>query len=423
LEQLKRFVALSGWLRARGLRWRLPLKQWAASGDCPPVIRNFLRQAQAFDLGSELYISPFKPLEIEGHRDELNVAVDYERGGKADAFPLPIDRGREGGNPRKCTVLYPLGMETLMEGNAHAICRTLVERYFPQPVADRFRYKTRMFTSEDEKGQSDQRAAQTQTPYMVGDLLITRFLASHGITRFPRDLVLGVIDKTLSHMPIDFRESMAGVTEAHIDRVGARLVKTLESEDPQALADRGPSDDAETDRRYKALLVEMEKVGDWQSVEDDRTPAASLAIWEKYMAQTFIVPLLRKRLASGHRPFRTYEGFLAMLPRIGLPPARVANGELMLGRMPARVQQAWWHQLMLGEIARQLVRGEAHVFCPRAWSAIPGIATMNLALEGDCQRHIRLGCGTFRLGQPGLTPKCAFEGALRICALERMPAS
>jgi hypothetical protein len=92
---------------------------------------------------------------------------------------------------------------------------------------------------------------------------------------------------------------------------------------------------------------------------------------------------------------------------------------LILSTMPDRVQQAWWHQMMLGEIVRQLVRGHPRVFCPRAYGTVPGIGTDNLASEGDCERHRRLGCGSFRAGEVVTTPKCLFESALRVCALRR----
>jgi hypothetical protein len=419
LERLKDFAALAGTLRSVGMHWKLPIGEWAQATDCPKVVRDFVRRARAFNAGSEVYISPFEPVEIDGHVNDLKIELDYECGGKADAFPIRFNLFGQDGIEKLGTVLFPIGLETLMEGNAHAICRTFVESYFPAPVAQRLQHALRLITSLDEQGQFDQRVAQTTTPYMVCELLISRALRRRGIGKFPRSLVLAIIDKALGRSLIRLHDSLPGVTEMHVDRVGTRLVQILESEAAEVLAEGAVSDDPGVTKAYEKLLAAFEAGGDWQSVEDTGTPASSIAIWESYVAKAFIVPLLRERLETGHRAFTTYEGIVAMVPKIGLPPARVANGNLMLSIMPPRVQQAWWHHLMLGEIFSQLARGGTHVFCPRAHATVPGITTMNLALRGDCEQHLRLGCGTFRVGHVGHTPECLFEDALRTCALQR----
>jgi hypothetical protein len=420
LVVLKEFVALSEALNEARMRWDLPLSKWAMQDDCPQAVRDVVRRARTFDIASDIYIAPFTPVEIDGHREDLKIELDYERGGKADAFPLRIGRIDDSGIERLRTVLFPLGLEALMEGNAHALSRTLVEHYFPEPIAQRLQHRSNIIQSRDERGLDDQRAAQTTMPYMVTDLLITRFLKCHGISKFPRDLIFGLTDRALTTSSIQRRQEIPGTTEMHTDRAGGVLVDLLEAEDPQALGAGSVSDAPEMTKAYEALLAGLERGGDWQTVKDDTMPLSSIAIWESYIAQSFIVPLLRERLATGHRAFTSHEGFITLLPKIGLPPARVANGRLMLAIMPPRVQQAWWHQLMLGEILRQLIRGDGSVFCPRAHATVPGVTTMNLAFEGDCQRHLRLGCGTFRPGQAAMiTPKCLFEDALRVCALQR----
>ncbi|HEX3129773.1 MAG TPA: hypothetical protein VH394_20730, partial [Thermoanaerobaculia bacterium] len=366
LQRLKEFVSISEALREAGSHWRLPLAEWAAEEDCPQMVRDFVRRARGFHTGADLYIAPFTPLEIDGHRDDLMIELEYEQGGTADAFPLRVGRIGADGKPRPRTVLFPLGLETLLEGNAHALSRTLVERYFPASVAEELQQRTATIAALDDQGKGEQRAAQTSAPYMVCDLLITRYMRLHGVETFPRNLVLAAIDKALATSSIRSEEIAPGATALVADRLGSRLVDVLEAEDPATLAVGAMSEDARMTRIYQGLLAAFEAGGDWQSVKDDLSPASSIAIWEAYMAKTFIVPLLRKRLATGSRAFRTYSGFLELLQEVGLPPARVGNGALMLAIMPGRVQQAWWHQLMLGEIAWQLVRGGSSVFCPRA---------------------------------------------------------
>jgi len=137
------------------------------------------------------------------------------------------------------------------------------------------------------------------------------------------------------------------------------------------------------------------------------------------MAKTYVVPLMRARVASDSRAFASHAGFIDLLNQIGLPPARVANGNLMLGVMPERVRQAWWHCLMFGELMWQAARSSGALFCPRAHPSLPGIDSMNLALVGDCKAHLKLGCGTHEHGtQPVFAPECLFEDTLRVMGLK-----
>jgi hypothetical protein len=420
LDLLKDFSALCLALQQSNVRWLETPVTWARDPQGLKEVRDLVRRAQAFELGSEIYIAPFEPIEVEGHAEELHREFKNERGGTLDATPLRYLRVGADGVQLPRTVWYPLGLETLIEGNAHAISRTFVEHYFPEPIGAMLERRILTQAAQDVQGGTDQRAAQTATPYMAVDVLISRFLRRHGIERFPRDLVLTLIDRVLCTSSIAVKESQAGHTEMHVDRVGVKLVNLLESEPQENLGAGALEPTPEVTRLYKSLLAEFDRGGDWQSVEDDRLPLSSIAIWESYLAKTYIVPLLRERLSSDHRAFTTYDGFIELLAKIGLPPARAVNGRLILTGMPERVQQAWWHQLMLSNIMQQVMRSSDPAMCPRASGIVPGIATMNLAFQGDCSRHLLLGCGTYQRGQPAVrTPKCLFEDTLRVCGFER----
>jgi hypothetical protein len=132
-----------------------------------------------------------------------------------------------------------------------------------------------------------------------------------------------------------------------------------------------------------------------------------------------MLPLLRERVATNGSVFKKESEFLGLINRIGLPPIKVMNGKLVFSDIPDSVLHAWVHQLMLGQILHQLVK-EGPIFCPRAFSMLPGVGTVNLAFESGCDEHILMGCGTFRPGQAAATtPNCLFELALRVSALER----
>jgi hypothetical protein len=203
-----------------------------------------------------------------------------------------------------------------------------------------------------------------------------------------------------------------------ITRSGKVFVDLLEAQDPERIK-AGEVTGGDSMARYRLLLAEYEKGGDWDKVEDDLSPLASLRIWEAYLLQHFTVPILRERIASGGAAFTTANGYLHLVGKLGLPPARVVDGQLMLDRMPQRVQQAWHHLVMLSVLLRQLLHTEDYIFCPRARGMLPGIKSINYALTGTCSAHLRLGCGSFRTGEKREdVPDCLFENALSVAALK-----
>lgn len=256
-------------------------------------------------------------------------------------------------------------------------------------------------------------------PYMTTDLLCSRHFKSHGIAHFPRDLLLAFTDHVLVANGIRRIDVGPGASAVLADKLGNGLVALLEDQDPHSLVAGKLPDQSPIERAYDGLLASLEQTGDWDTVEDDNSTLASLAIWEAYVVKHCIVPLLRLRRRSAHRAFRTVDGFIAGLGEIGSAPVRVSNGKPLF-ELPQRVQVAWWHHLMLGEIVRQLFTSEVErVFCPRRYSTVPGLEAVNLAFTGECRRHIPAGCGTFRKGQTGSPPHCLFEDALRVLALGR----
>lgn len=417
MQQIKDFAATSDSLRAAAMRWSPPLATWGADPGCPPPIRNFIRDTSALGIGTDLFISPFKAIEVDGHLDAPLVELDYELGGKADAFPVRVVRvGADHQSLR--TILYPVGVEALTEANAHAIARSLVEHYFPKPIGLRFQNRFQTLDVDPEDQESDQLAARAAMSYMVVDLMITRVLKGRGIQTFPRDLVLALVDRVLSTHTIQKFDSPTGATAVQVERVGQGLLNLIETEPDELLKSGAVSEDPVVLNGYKNLLAILESGGDWTAVDDDYMPLSSMLIWETYVRKHVMVPLLRERIASKGRSFSTQAEFVGLLSKIGDAPVRVANGKLFFN-MPTRVQQAWWHQLMAGQILRQMIL-EPKIYCPRAIKLLPGIDRANLAFEESCDAFMRLGCGTFRVDDADATiPNCLFEKALEVFALER----
>jgi hypothetical protein len=418
LSVLKEFVRISQALRQLGKSWVLPLADWAKSPNCVQPVRDFISNAKGFSVAAEIFVAPFSPVEVDGHMSDLLIELQYERGGTTVAFPRRFKRIESDGVEKLRSVLMPVGLEALMEGNAHAICRDFSATHFPPEISSMLAEMQPKTVIIEAGGDGEQVVAQSAMPYMVTDLLISRYFSENGMPHFRRDLVLALTDHVLMRGVIRPLDIQQGATAIHVDSLGAHLVNLLVGENPKELADGRLPEQPEVEQAFDGILAAFERSGDWETIEDDESPLSSLAIWETYVAKHCIVPLLRLRKSTSNKAFRSVGGFMEALDEIGMPPVRVVNDSLLF-ELPPRVQAAWWHQLMLEEILRQLVADNDMVLCPRAHSTLPGIHTANLAFDSECERNVQLGCGTFRKSGSSLCPNCLFEGALKVCGLER----
>lgn len=418
MELLKELCRWASAFGSMGSVWQLPLRDWVMAADCPQEMRDFVRRLRAFHQAEPLFLAMFRPLTVQGHLEDMLVEVPSQGGSVLQAFPLRMVQTTSD-NPedvKLLTVLFPVGFEAMVEGSAHAVCRNIVSHLFTEEVADELMFAVRFRDLENE-GDEDDLLASTP-PYMVTDLMISRFLRSRGIEQFRRDTVLGLTDLVLGQSVIQTIDLDKGVTGVKFDNFGALLLDILKDQPLDGLAEGRvtPSDVFETG--YATMLEGLEQGGDWDTVEDDHSPLSSVMIWESYCAQNLTVPLLRKRIETGHSAFQTDDGFYQLLPIIQDAALRTSGANLQ-SNLPLRVMQAWAHVVMLSALARQIATDKSVLICPRRFRAIPGIAALNFAEHGNCDMHAQLGCGAFEHGVFAHQPSCLFEGALRRFNLSR----
>lgn len=418
IDLLQRFASLSEALNDAGMQWQLPLSCWAVAPDCPYPVGLFVQYARAFSVGTELLSCPFEPFAIEGHRDDHLIELDYIDGEKTDAFPVRIGLGDTKEN--LSTILFPIGFEALTEANAHSLSRNLASHHFAKSVAKRLEHREQTLDAPESEGGTEQllKKIANSYKYMAVDLMISRCLRARGISTFPRDLVLAVSDRVLSTAAIQVKGDN-GALKPRVDRAGRLLLELLQSEDAALLRAGELSDNHEIMRGYEMYRDALQISPNWEEIEDQGTLSSSLGIWETYIAKTFMLPLVNERIVSKGRAFTKHDEFLKLITKIGLPPARVANGKLLLDVMPERVRQAWYHLVMVSQIVDDLLKGKV-IRCPRAFPTWQGVDTIDFAFEGSCNKYKRRGCGTFRPGTKATeTPNCLFESTLSACALKR----
>ena len=416
MKLLKEFCEEFYHLQSEDISWSLPLAQWAQNSLQPQPRRDFVRRGRAFHNGVSLFLAAFRPVAAEGHIEDLLAELDAV-GGKVEAFPLRVMTHFQGAT-KPVTVFHPLGFETMMEGSAHAVVRNLVGHYFPEFVADELLMAIHAVDHDGDSSVVESRAADTTPPYMVADLLISRFLRSHGVEKFPRDIVLGLIDIVLSLSWLELVEVGPGITAAKFDGLGGLLVHALEQQSIDGLKKGVVKAPEAVDLGYKALLSALEEGGDWDTVTDDHSPLSSVMIWESYAAQNLTVPLIRARLETDHRAFRTQDGFVELLATMGAPPISVVDGRIGFS-MPQRVIEAWGHVTMLEYVLHQMLEGRTNIDCARRFQTIPGIESLNYASKNSCADFVRTGCGRYEKGVFAPSPPCLFENVLHRCRLAR----
>ena len=67
---------------------------------------------------------------------------------------------------------------------------------------------------------------------------------------------------------------------------------------------------------------------------------------------------------------------------------------------------------MLGEIMEQVFADSAMILCPRAHRLLAGMETIDFS-EGNCKKHMRLGCGSWSNGEDKYAPVCLFTKSLK----------
>lgn len=427
-----RFTDVALQLLVDGVAWRLPLSAWAREPDCPPPVRRLLRFVRSHRIGADFFFGAYPRFTVAGHRKEawLDLPVHHgtpaqapqeqhpqDQGYHVPAFPfsMAIARQGAGGEPsvRPFTVVYPIGYEALLEGTAQAMARELVETMFPSVPYD-FLVEHRQVGQHDENEDDEhrfQRIADALPPYNVTDLLVSKYLRGHGIDKFPRELLLKLTDAGLASGGLQLRDVDDTTTMAHILCPARAFVDQL-AETPAQRLGRGETDFPQACQdAYAGLLAAMRKGGDWQTVARPDAIYSAVRVWESFLAQNVTVPLLQKRIDTGHASFQVQDQAVQEIFDMGRPCVQVFNGKIEFRHVPPPVQTAWARQMMLGEITQQLFNDATTFLCPRANRLLPGMDSVDFA-HGHCNRNERRGCGSWAPGRDAEVPDCMFRECL-----------
>ena len=402
---LRSFDSANRRLEAEAGRWQWPALLSSGGLGAPIEVRQAIRQMRAFKTGTALLKGSFKPLEVEGHLTAMMLEAQTSEG---HTFDVAADRQIHFNDGEKVekTVLFPLGLETLFESNAHAISRTLAEHYFPKDVADRLSMQIFYKNLEDDETAN---LAEYTLPYMILDRLITKYIANRGQSKFYRNTVIGIADEVLSQIYFRIQHISPQESQIYVSRAGELIMEALHRTSTEDLfaGQIRPSDVVQ--EGYTRLAENLAKSHDWDSIEDDGSFRSAIDIWEAYCMKHFTLPLVELRLATDHRAFRTFEGNFELFKAI--PPPLLAQEGGRKVDLPEPVHRAWAKVVFGGQIMLELLQG-GDLLCPRAYGTVPGLNRDRFCSKNTCDDYIKLGCGRWDGVRVENTP-CIFTDALK----------
>ncbi|HWM66435.1 MAG TPA: hypothetical protein VNO35_07605 [Steroidobacteraceae bacterium] len=421
LDFLRQFTRVAVNLRLAGTPWELPLTAWTQRADCPLEVKQLRRIARSFEVGSRAFLGAFQPFVQPEITEESWIIVPYQPPEKNTTIPIPAFpksfsiQTADGQESHDMSLVYPLGYEAIIEGVAHSVVRSFAEQQFPSVSRDLMaQYGLgRLELVHDPTGRSyPQQFVDSQYIYNVTDFMVSKFLRSHAIHAFPRDLVLRVSDIALSMGMVVVKHDGPAQSEIRWRMPGMLMIELLQKTAVAELSQGRIGYPSSIDKHYRFFQEHIEQNGDWHTVVNKEDFLRATHVWESFVAQNISRPLLDKRLATHHSSFATTEGLLELVFREPLPRIEVMNGSLKFENVPEEVRRAWCILLFLNEIAQQVFADSRVLRCPRAHRLLPGMDRLDVA-NGRCNKHERLGCGSWIPGESKYSPDCLFTHSLR----------
>lgn len=419
VHELREFYTLTGWLRRQNLSWRMPLRTWVRENDCPTKIKRFYHLFRSRRFHRDLFVGSLAGFNEEGPSDEPWEWIVthppfplHEEAPPIPAFPMSAGRRSQASEDR-WTHFCPLALVPLLEGNAQAVQRSLLEAICRSEVVNLYwqrmtQYRVEPTTSNSE---SSARSNFCPLPYNVTDYLLTRFLTKErGCSNYPRSLILKVTDAALM-------TSLAPSTIYYRDpkfsrHPGAAFVDVLNSTDwRRDLEDCSPAVPISSDDLYRIISNYRAKIRPMS----DPSRSHPIDVIESYAVHHVIIPLLELRLRYGHSVFSeplTYWKHIVEFP----VPAMIFGdrGIQPSTDMPRGLMEAWLSYVLLQNLMTSIMDAEHAILpCPRAYNLIPGIERCELAYPESCSRHISdRSCMNWTSGSLNELPKCRFSKML-----------
>lgn len=420
-EMLRSLVAMIEMSRQTDERWFLPFPDWIETSKFRAIYEQHLRSWRVYRAAAVKLTQAFRARAITRRfPDEYVVyAATAAEGDPTAAFPFDV------GVPERdlrLTVVYPLSLTALLEGNAQALQRTLAEAEFPPEVAKEFTPQRigQLLWKKDEPAANllDSVAASIQ-PYNATDFMVSKYLRlKHGTESFRREALLRLTDIALSSSAIlpAQKDDLDLPVAFNVSGVGMEFVKVMERSSPEDLS-RARID-------YPPVLLEaytelLDSVTDVQRPEDVSYTgdlSSPLVLLESIIRHHVMAPLIKARIDTNHAVFYSVTEYMRRFPELPAVPVLEHEGGMTFAPyMSDKACDAWGKYVFLSRVFSQLMDGAPVLTCPRSDQTLGQIGNAEFCMEGECAEHIGQGdCAGWHPEGWQPLPNCLFSNILRV---------
>lgn len=419
LEVIKEFIALTAALKSRSQPIITPLTDWIETKKCPKDVQRLSHMAQIYSASQQVFFGLQPRVMERGAVDAVWVDVPTqifgsEREVTTPAFPLTFGYAHARSGKvipgAQSTSYYPLGFMAIVEGSAHALARTMIEKIFPTLPHDFLVGRPTMPTSYKD-GRDTQDLVDSVMPYDITDLMVTKYANRLGLKNFERDLMLRLADVALAPSYLDIKKPTEGIFVAKFSMPGDEFVKRMSRmsrEDIERGTTLFPSTYFDI---YAGLSSRIKRGNTWEHVSMQDSVESAVWIWETFVAHNVVLPLLDLRESTKNRAFVDHEISVIAATDSNLPRVEIKNGRMEFHHIPPKVKVAWLRQYMLKIVSGQYLRGAREIYCPIATGETPGMWE-HVVVEGGCELNKAMGCGRWNPTEETHRPQCLFTECL-----------
>jgi|GEM_PF-6085568 len=408
LKHIREFIAVCGQLAARDLHWELPAREWADDPSCPDEVQELVLRHRRESILLRLFMGSFLINVEEGRSAEPWRDGQFPQYGvNIPLYGLSSARGVRNGSSierfegTEQTTWYAVGFQTILEGNAQSMQRSLIEATWPDDVVARAWDALTSWTT-DEKPAYD---------YNITDYLVTKLLATNDIERFPRRIVMQAGDAAL----MESAPVMDNGPRRYPGEAFAHVLSTTDWKKPLSECPRPHLADDAALQQMIHMLENTPKVEEVTEQMDKRGPLPIEAV-EAWVHHEIAVPLLRTRLEQGHSVFFDMERYIKCAASLPAPPLLVTEGVRIQKLFSDEMLQLWAHYVVLQSLAQQVLSGARVIVCPRSNPAFAVLGCTNLSYAEGKSCDINLTwrrCGYWCKGMDTPTTRCVFTDWLR----------
>lgn len=412
LEQVRAFAAFAEAVRGSGRELVLPFDPSSFAGTpLEDIARGLVRNWRIFLRSTTTFVEAFERTIEAGHVPRDHVVFKSREGDGPDVptFPLQMGIGSEG-RVDPVTVFYPIGLEVLLEGNAQALQRGLMEVECSPAIADQL---ISLMNPRSLDTIDPMEALRTGvTPYNVTDLLVSKFLRLRGHPRFQRSTILQLTDQTLSWSYMRPRSKAWEVPATfELVDIGKVFIDLLEAAPLQNLVAGTVSHPDGLSDVYGSFLETISNTPTPEEIEYKGDLLFPIRMIESIVMHHIVKPLLKARLETKHEMFCSVAKYMEKVPSLPMLPVMVQGGNVQFApyMQSQKAIDAWVKYSMMVGLMRELYAAQSHLNCFRAQQLHE--TELNLSVAGHCNEHIARGSCTGWIPGRGL-PICGFANLL-----------